>query len=164
MSTVSLIAAMDEAFGIGKDGQLLCHLPGDLQQFKAITLGKPVIMGRKTYESIGRLLPRRRNIILSRHAYEVPGAEVVSSLETALDTARDVDEIMIIGGSAVYAEAISFAQRLYLTRIEHVFASDVFFPTVDWNAWQLSQSTPHPADSDNQYAWRFERYERISFA
>jgi dihydrofolate reductase len=158
MAIISLIAALDAAGGLGREGQLLCHLPEDLQQFKALTLGKPIVMGRKTYQSIGRPLPKRLNIVLSHNPSPIAGVTVVSSLAHALQCVADVPEVMIIGGASVYAQALPLAQRLYLTRIQHQFTADVFFPEVDWSEWTLVTDTLH---ADSPYAWSFNYYERI---
>jgi dihydrofolate reductase len=158
---ISLIAAIDAAGGLGLNGQLLCHLPQDLQYFKARTLGKPVIMGRKTHESIGRALPQRLNIVLSHACKTLPGVEVVSSLEQAIQLVQDVPEVMIIGGASLYAQALPIAQRLYLTHIQHTFTADVFFPEVNWSEWQLVQEEVHAGDAHNPFAWSFNEYERV---
>ena len=160
MPLISLIAAVDAAGGLGMDGHLLCHLPADLQYFKAMTIGKPVIMGRKTYQSIGRALPRRLNIVLSRTRGAIAGVEVVASLAEALQLVTTAPEVMIIGGASLYAEALPSAQRLYLTRIQHIFTADVFFPSINWSEWRLVKQEPHAADEHNPYAWSFNEYER----
>ena len=160
LSIVSLIAAIDAAGGLGLDGQLLCHLPADLEHFKALTVGKPVVMGRKTFQSIGRALPYRSNIVLSHSPHAIDGVEVVSSLEQALEFAHHAPEIMIIGGAGVYQQALAFAQRLYITRIMHTFAADVFFPTVNWSEWRLVEEELHAIDKRNPFAWSFNYYER----
>ncbi len=162
MSIISLIAAVDAADGLGHAGQLLCHLPEELQQFKALTLGKPVVMGRKTHQSIGRLLPKRLNIVLSHAVNLNTDAVVVASLDDALELAASASEVMIIGGASLYAQALPLAQRLYLTRIEHTFTADVFFPGVNWSDWILMKSEPHPSNANNPYAWSFNYYERVS--
>ena len=162
MAIISLIAALDASGGLGREGQLLCHLPEDLKQFKALTLGKPIIMGRKTYQSIGRPLPKRLNIVLSHDPSPIAGVTVVPSLEQAVQCGADVPEIMIIGGASVYAQALPLAQRLYLTRIQHQFVADVFFPPVNWAEWALITETLHACNIENPYTWSFNYYERIS--
>ena len=128
---VSIICAMDEERGIGKDNKLLWHVPQDLKRFKELTLGHPVIMGRKTYESIGRPLPGRTNIIVTRDvSYQAAGCKIVHSIEEAIILAKtlDQDEIFIIGGAQIYAEAIGKADKLYLTIVKGKYNADAFFP------------------------------------
>lgn len=128
---ISIIVAIDKNRGIGKQGKLLCDIPEDLARFKRITIGHPVILGRKTFDSIGRCLPQRTNIIITRDKnYKVVGAIVVDSLEKALEEARkiDKDEVFIIGGGQIYNQAINLADKLYLTLINSVFEADTFFP------------------------------------
>jgi dihydrofolate reductase len=158
--SVSLIAAVDSNYGLGKNNQLLCHLPADLQHFKALTLGKPIIMGRKTFASIGKPLPRRRNIILSRTAQTIPGVEVVTSLLQALSLTESDSEVMIIGGADVYQQALPYASRVYLTAIEHHFEADVFFPKLDLKEWHCVSQSYRPADEKNAYGMWFYDYQR----
>jgi dihydrofolate reductase len=129
---ISLIVAMAHNRVIGKDNGMPWHLPADLKHFKAVTLGKPVIMGRKTFESIGKALPKRRNLVVSRNPdYQAPGCEVIHSLEAALALVKDVPEVCIIGGAQLFEEALPQADRLYLTFIDLHVEGDTFFP--DWN-------------------------------
>ena len=134
---VSLIAAMARNHVIGKDNQLPWKLPEDLKRFKAITLGHPIIMGRKTFDSLGRPLPGRENIVLSRRpGLVLPGATVFGSLAEAFERFAGTDnEVFVIGGAEIYAQALSRADRLYLTRIDADFPGDAFFPEVDWRAF-----------------------------
>lgn len=128
---VSIIAALDEKRAIGKNNTLLWRIPEDLKHFKTLTLHHPVIMGRKTYESIGHLLPERTNIIVTRNeGYSVPGAVVRHSLEMAIASAQKCDdkEIFIIGGATIYQEAIKIADKLYLTLVEGTYEADAYFP------------------------------------
>ncbi|MCB0404022.1 MAG: dihydrofolate reductase [Bdellovibrionales bacterium] len=130
--TLSLIVAMTEDRVIGKDNRLPWHLPEDLKRFRSITLGRPVIMGRRTFESIGRLLPGRKNIIVSRNPdYRVVGAHVAPSLEAAKELAGE-DEVFVIGGARLFQESLPLADKLYLTIIHAPFEGDTFFPDVDW--------------------------------
>ena len=122
---------MDEQRGIGKKQHLLCHLPADLAFFKQYTLGKPIIMGRKTYQSIGRPLPGRRSIVITTQALSIPGVEIVHTPEQALALCAQDSEIMVIGGSSIYAQFFPLAQRIYVTLIHYSFAADVFFPKFD---------------------------------
>ncbi|KTD19944.1 dihydrofolate reductase [Legionella londiniensis] len=161
MSIISLIAAVDKNFALGKDNQLLCHLPSDLRHFKLLTLGKPVIMGRKTFFSIGKPLPERHNIVISKTMHQIEGMSVVSSLSEALAVGGYASEIMIIGGEKVFAEALPLADRLYLTHIHHQFDADVFFPSFNIQHWQCVEKTYHSSDEQNQYAMTFCTYHRI---
>lgn len=129
--TISIIAALDENRAIGKDNKLLWHIPDDLRRFKRLTLHHPVIMGRKTYESIGRLLPERTNIIVTANPYyKVPGAIITQSIEAALNEAKKIDpkEIFIIGGAKIYQEAIIYADKLYVTLVKGIYDADAYFP------------------------------------
>jgi dihydrofolate reductase len=161
MPIISLIAALDEAGGIGHNNQLLCHLPADLQYFKSTTMGKPIIMGRKTFESIGKPLPGRENIILSRTLNKISGALVIDSLDKALVCLEDAPEIMIIGGEKIYNQAISIASRLYITRIHHHFNADAFFPTIRENEWRCLKSEFRQHDEKNKYDITFILYEHL---
>lgn len=141
---LSLIAALAANGVIGNGNALPWRLPEDLKRFKALTLGHPVIMGRKTFESIGRPLPRRRNIIISRNpAYRAADCEVAASLESALDICKSDNEVFIIGGAQIYAEALPLAERLYLTEIRCDFPGDVSFPEIDKNRWREAAREPH---------------------
>ena len=147
---VSLIAACAHDSVIGLNNRMPWHLPADLRHFKALTLGKPVIMGRKTWDSLGRPLPGRLNLVVSRHPdLQLDGAEVYSSLPAAIARADEwareqgVDELMLIGGGQLYAEALPLAQRIYLTRIDLKVAGDAWFP--QFSGWQLVDSQPQAA-------------------
>jgi dihydrofolate reductase len=133
---ISLIVAMGENRVIGVDNRMPWHLSADLKRFRQITLGKPIVMGRKTHESIGRPLPGRKNIVLtSDRSYGAPGCTVVHGLDEALREA-DAEEVMVIGGSSLYQEFLPQADRLYLTLIHREFPGDTFFPEFDWAAWR----------------------------
>ena len=160
MSKISLIVAVDEEGGMGFNNRLPWHLPADLAHFKKITLGKPVIMGRKTYESIGRPLPGRLNIVLSRNKLEMPGVTVVASLEEALLLTHDVPEVMVLGGAELFKLALQQASTIYLTQIYGVFKADVFFPEFDEAEWAIQDSELRPADAKNKYDMRFCCYNR----
>ncbi|HAT1597176.1 TPA: dihydrofolate reductase [Legionella pneumophila] len=162
MSLISLIAAVDETGGLGVNNQLLCYLPADLQHFKSITMGKPVIMGRKTYESIGKPLPGRLNIVISQMIQSIPGVIVVNSLRQAINETADAPEVMIIGGAKIYSQAILMANRLYITRIHHQFMADVFFPEINELEWDCRSKEFRQHDDKNQYDMTFCLYERIS--
>lgn len=160
MTIISLIAAVDENYGLGKDNRLLCHLPADLKNFKRLTIHKPLIMGRKTFESIGKALPERRNIVLSTQKFQRKGIEVVGSLNEAFALANSAPEVMIIGGASLYQQTLSIAFRIYLTRIHHVFPADSFFPPLDLTIWKCKESFLHPKDTNNKYDFGFYLYER----
>lgn len=160
MTIISIIAAVDEANGIGANNQLLTYLPADLKYFKSTTLGKPIIMGRKTYDSIGRPLPQRLNIVISKQLAPRPGITIVSSLENALAICNDAQEVMIIGGAQIYAAAIEYASRLYITKIHHQFNADTFFPIIDFDVWHCTKQLRQQRDEKNQYDMTFCVYER----
>lgn len=157
---ISLIAAVDENYGIGKNNQLLCHLPADLKYFKNMTMGKPIIMGRKTFESIGKPLPGRCNIVISRHGVKMDGLFNVNSLTSALAVPTESDEIMVIGGATIYQQAMPYASRIYLTKIHHQFEPDVYFPAFDKTGWNCIETTFRPKDEKNEYDLTFYIYER----
>jgi dihydrofolate reductase len=153
---ISIIAALDRNRVIGNNNMLPWHLPADLKHFKALTLHKPVIMGRKTFESIGRPLPQRRNIIISQQSHWfAPGCEVVSSLTAALRLTQDVEEVMIIGGAHIFAQALPIADRLYLTLIDHVFEGNIFFPRWEQTEWQEIERANHIAENQQDYSYAF---------
>lgn len=145
---LSLIVAMTEERVIGKDNKLPWHLPEDLKRFKKITMGHPIIMGRKTFESIGRPLPGRENIILSRDpAFRVEGVKTVTSFAQALEACK-TEEAFVIGGSAVFAEALPMAERIYLTLIHRHFEGDCYFPPIDLvNEFEIRQREDHKGDA-----------------
>jgi len=159
-AVISLIWAMDNNRLIGANNQMPWHLPADMAWFRQHTLGKPVLMGRKTFDSLGKPLPNRRNIILSRQTdLQVEGCEVVHDIEAALQMFEH-EELMVMGGAEIYALALPFAQQLYATNIEHSFEGDAWFPKIDMNQWQLAQHEQHQADEKNKYPYRFEIYKR----
>jgi len=157
---ISIIAAVAENGVIGDKNSLLWHIREDLQHFKALTTGHPVVMGRKTFESLGRPLPARRNIVVSRQQLAIAGCETVHSLDEALALFGPDEEIFIIGGAQIYAEALPLADRLHLTRIEHSYEGDTRFP--DWNPaeWRLAASESFPCGTDYPYPFAFETWER----
>ncbi|MFI4955125.1 MAG: dihydrofolate reductase [Gammaproteobacteria bacterium] len=160
MTTINIIAAVDEAGGLGLNNKLLCHLPADLQHFKATTLGKPILMGRTTFESIGRTLPGRLNVVLSRTIKDIDGAMVFNSLETALQQLDEIPELFIIGGAQLYAQTLSLANRIYLTRIHNRFEADTFFPVIDETLWYCQNREFRRQDAKNQYDMTFCIYDR----
>ena len=162
---ISLIVAMDRNRLIGRGNALPWHLPADLAHFKSITMGKPIVMGRKTYESIGRPLPGRHNIVISRNPdFSAPGCTVVASVDAALAAAGDVPEIMVIGGAQLYAELLPRAQRIYLTRVDAVFEGDAWFPALDARVWRECQHAEHAPDDRNPHAYAFLVLERVPAA
>lgn len=164
MAIISIIVAIDEKNAIGKDNQLLCHLPNDLKYFKSVTQGHTVIMGRNTYESLPNgALPNRRNIVLSRNKdLQLDRCEVSSSLEDAIALCDSETEVFIIGGATVYAKAIDLVDKLYITYIHHQFeGTDAFFPKVDKNKWIESSRIENDADEKNKYAHTFVVYNKI---
>ena len=161
MAIISLIAAMDVNRVIGQDGRIPWHLPDDMKWFREQTLGKPVIMGRKTFESIGRPLPGRTNIILTRSAdFHAEGVLVAHSLEQALDFASAEEEVMIIGGSTIYELALPRADRLYMTYVENAGEGDAWFPEFDIERWRVIDSEQHAADEKNHSNYRFVTYQK----
>lgn len=158
---VSIIAAMDRNRLIGNENQLPWHLPADLAHFKRVTMGKPIIMGRKTYESIGRPLPGRTNIVLTRSSdFNAEGVLTANTLGQALNHVSAEDEVMIIGGSAIYELTLPRADRLYLTYVEGSFEGDAWFPDFDLEQWHIVASEEHSADEKNSSAYRFVTYAR----
>lgn len=160
---ISMIAAMAHDRVIGKDNQMPWHLPADLAHFKRVTLGKPVLMGRKTFESIGRPLPGRRNLVISRNpGYQAEGIEVVGSVEAALAllAGSSVEELMVIGGGHLYAEMLPSADCLYLTQIDLAVDGDTRFPAFDDGQWQRVDCESHPADEKNPHPYSFETWQR----
>jgi dihydrofolate reductase len=159
---ISLIVAMDRNRLIGRGNALPWHLPADLAHFKSITMGKPIVMGRKTYESIGRPLPGRHNIVVSRNPdFSAPGCTVVASVDAALAAAGRVPEIMVIGGAQLYAEMLPRAQRIYLTRVEAAFEGDAWFPALDTAVWRECQRAEHAPDDRNPCPYVFLVLERV---
>lgn len=160
--TITLIAAVDERGGIGKNGKIPWRLPADMRHFKELTLGKPVIMGWKTFESIGKALPERKNIVLTEDAsFRGEEAIPVHSVEEALAAAAPAEEVMIIGGGATYQQFLPLAKRMYLTRIHSVFDADTFFPEFNADEWRETERVDHPADEKNPSAFTFLTLEKI---
>lgn len=156
---INLIVAVDEKNGIGKDNQLPWHLPADLLHFKKLTTGFPIIMGRKTFDSIGKVLPNRRNIVISRQSnLEIPDAEVTGSLQGALDLCNEEKDIYIIGGAQIFEKALPLADCIYLTVIQHDFDADTFFPPIDREIWEESSICIHKPDDKNNYSYSFIKY------
>ncbi|MEN9362217.1 MAG: hypothetical protein RL095_3752 [Verrucomicrobiota bacterium] len=164
MSRIILIAALGSDRGIGKDNSLPWRLPDDLKRFKEITLGKPVVMGRKTWESLGKFapLPGRRNIVLSRDpAYQAFGAEVFPSLDQALNALVMEAKIAIIGGAQIYTQALPLADALRLTFVDATPPADAFFPEVDLTEWRETSRQTHGIDAKHAHSFTFVDFERI---
>jgi dihydrofolate reductase len=160
---ISLVVAMGAGRVIGRGNQLPWHLPADLRHFRKLTTGKPIIMGRKTHESIGRPLPERTNIVVTRNAaYRAPGCLVVHSLEEALQAVAQHEEAMVIGGAQLYRQALPGADSLYITLIRHEFAGDTFFPELNAAEWREIGRTDCEADDKNPWPYSFIHLQRIT--
>lgn len=159
---ISLIWAMDNNRLIGNKNRLPWKLPADMKWFRQHTLGKAIVMGRKTYESFGaRPLPERTNIVITRDTdYHSDGAVIAHSIDEALQQAGDTDELMIIGGASFYEQMLPLADRLYITEVQGEFEGDAWFPPYDANEWHEIASEIHPADDKNTYACHFMIFER----
>ena len=160
---ISLIVAMAENRVIGIENRLPWHLPGDMKWFRRHTLGKPVVMGRKTYESIGKPLPERTNIIVSANpGFQAPGCVVVHGVEAALAAADGVDEVMIMGGASFYQQLLPRCQRLYLTLVHAVVEGDAWFPELDLAQWRALERIDCQADERNPFDYSFLVLERLT--
>ena len=158
---ISLIVAMANHRVIGKGNALPWHLPADLRHFKATTMGHPIIMGRKTHESIGRPLPGRTNIVVThKRDFRAEGCVVVHSLHEALQAAGEADEVFIMGGASLYEQALPLADRIYLTRIDADIDGDTYFPEIDWTEWQEIERQAFQPDAKNPHAYSFLIIER----
>ncbi|MDO9000678.1 MAG: dihydrofolate reductase [Bacteroidota bacterium] len=158
---IAAIVVTDLKNGIGKNNQLLCHLPADLKFFKATTMGCPIIMGRKTYESIGRLLPGRRNLIITRSSdYKVEGGEIFHSVEGALKYCTE-EKVFITGGAEIFNNSMHLVNEIYRTVINHSFEADTFFPEINEKEFKLVWEEPHKADEKNKCDYKFQKWERV---
>jgi dihydrofolate reductase len=159
---ISHIVAMDQNRVIGKDNRLPWHLPADLAYFKKVTMGHAIIMGRKTFESIGRPLPGRENVIVTRNqSFQAEGCTVIHSIEEVCQfAAKRNDEVFVIGGAELFRVTLPFAERLYVTKIEANFPGDTFYPAFDESEWQLVSYTKGKKDEKNPYDYAFIVYER----
>jgi dihydrofolate reductase len=163
VTRVSIVVATDEHGGIGLEGRLPWHLPNDLKRFKALTMGKPIVMGRRTFDSIGRALPGRTNIVVSRQAgLRIDGCIVVGSLEAALEAAGAADEACVIGGAEIYRLALPLAETLHLTRVHATVGADTFFPAIDAAEWEEIYREECPADERHAYPYSFVTLRRVS--
>jgi len=163
VALVSIVVATDDRGAIGRDGQLPWHLPNDLRRFKALTLGKPIVMGRRTWESIGRPLPGRQNIVITRQAgFPAAGATVVASLDDALAAAGSAAEVCVIGGADVYRLALPRAQVIHLTRVHATVEADTYFPTLESAQWEQVSRDDHGADERHAYPYSFVELRRVA--
>lgn len=159
---ISLIVAMAKNRVIGANGGIPWHLPAELKMFKAITMGHHMIMGRNTWESIGRLLPGRTTVIVTRQPdYKVPGAIVASSLDEAIAACDNDPEICVIGGAQLYAASLPVADRIYLTEVDADVSGDTFMPEFDLSEWRARTVTPHAADDKNPHRFTLTVYDRV---
>lgn len=157
---IAIIAAVAQNNAIGLNNQLIWHLPADLQFFKKTTLNKTIIMGRKTFDSIGKALPKRTNIVISSNGQlQAPGCVVVHTLQEAIAKA-DAEEVFIVGGANIYAQSMQMADKLYITHVHHQFEADTFFPEIDTQIWKVSSREDHFKDDKHAYDFSFVIYER----
>ena len=168
MIDLAVIVAVAENGVIGRNNALPWHLPEDLRYFKRVTMGKPIVMGRKTFESIGRPLPGRTNIVITRQPdYTADGVKVVSGLDEALALAEDValidgvGELMVIGGAEIYREAIARARRLYLTEVHASIEGDAYLPEIDWSLWREVSRESWPATEASPFSYSFVVFEHL---
>ncbi len=158
---ISIIVAIGKNRVIGINNSLPWNLPADLKHFRQITLGKPVIMGQKTFESLGRPLPDRINVILTLDEnFQAQGCVIARSIQEALDKMKDAKEVMIIGGASIYKQFLPLADRMYLTLIEEDFEGDAYFPEFDWNDWGEIERIENKPDKDNPYQYTFLTLKR----
>lgn len=156
-----LIAAVAENNALGKNNDLLWHLPNDFKRFKEVTSGHHIIMGRKTFESFPKPLPNRTHIIITRQKdFKYEGCIVVSDIEKALDACPKNEDIYIIGGGEIYSQSIHFANQLDITRVHHSFDADVYFPEIDTEIWELTSETFHPKDEKHLFDFTFQTFVR----
>jgi dihydrofolate reductase len=158
---ITIIAAIAENNALGKDNQLLWHLPDDFKRFKNITTGHYIIMGRKTFESFPKPLPNRTHVIISRQKnYSQLNCIVVTSLQKAIEACPKNEEVFIIGGGEIYNQSIAIADKLDITRVNHSFEADTFFPEIDLTKWELVFEEFHPKDEKHKFDFTFETYTR----
>lgn len=154
--TVSIVVAIAENNAIGKNNELLWHLPTDLKHFKQLTSGHTIVMGRKTFDSIGKPLPNRRNIVITRsNTLEIPGAEVVHTIEQALALCTAEKEVFIVGGAEIYKQAMDKTDKIYLTTVHARYEGDAYFPEIDQKKWEEVDNEPHQPDEKNKLAYTF---------
>lgn len=158
---IAIIVAVAENGVIGSDNRLLWHISEDLKHFKAVTTGHPVVMGRKTFESLGRPLPGRRNVVITRQQIPIEGCEVVHSLQEALALFQPEDKVFIIGGAQIYEQALPLCDTFFLTRVFHSYEGDTHFPEWNEQEWNLIDSESFTSGKDFPYPFSFEHYERL---
>jgi len=159
---IAIVAGISTNGVIGSNGALPWRLPADLRRFKAITMGKAIVMGRKTHESIGRVLPGRKNIIISRERdFQAQGCMVINDPDAIHDQCADLDQIMIIGGARLYAATLAWAGKLYITEVHAEIAGDVYFPDFDRTQWREVERRDFKADDKNEYDYSFVDMERL---
>lgn len=157
---ISAVVVIDENSGIGKNNQLLVHFPADLKRFKNITSGHSIIMGRKTFESMGRALPNRRNIVITRQSdLSLEGAEITSSLQDALLRCGNEEEVFVIGGAEIFKQALPLINKIYLTRIHKSFEADTFFPEIT-SEWEEIEKQDFPPDEKTPFSYSFLTYQK----
>lgn len=158
---ISAVVVVDQNSGIGKNNQLLVHFPADLKRFKNITTGHSIIMGRKTFDSMGKALPNRRNIVITRQAdLDLPGAEITNSLDEALALCENEEEVFVIGGAEIFKQALPKLDRIYLTRINKSFDADTFFPKISCDEWEETQKEDFAPDEKTPFAYSFITYKK----
>jgi len=159
---ISLIVAAAENNAIGKNNEMLWYLPNDFKYFKKTTSEHSIVMGRKTFDSIGKALPNRRNIVITRNQhFQADEVDVVNSLDEVLLYCRDEREVFIIGGAEIYKQALNMAHKIYFTRVHTTLAADAFFPDLSPEEWKLVSQEHHEPDEKHAYAYSFEIYERM---
>ena len=158
---ITIVVAIASNYAIGKNNQLLWHLPKDLRHFKDTTAGGTVIMGRKTFDSVGKPLPKRRNIVITRQHIEIEGCEVVASIEEAIALCKTEDEVFIVGGAEIYRQAMRLVNRIYLTIVHHSFDADTFFPEIDYKDWKETAREDHETDEKHAFSYSFITLERV---
>ncbi|QNL49120.1 dihydrofolate reductase [Olivibacter sp. SDN3] len=163
---ISIIVAAARNNAIGKNNQLLWHMPADLKFFRKTTSGHTVVMGRKTFESVGQALPKRRNIVITRQEnYQAENIEIAGSLEEALELCEEDDEVFIVGGAQIYEKALATADKIYLTRINQEFDNaDTYFPEIDDEEWLLENVEHHESDDKNPFDYSFFEYSKVKNA
>ncbi len=157
---ISLIAALDKNRLIGSDNSMPWHLPADFKHFKSVTMGKPIIMGRKTFESIGRPLPGRLNVVISRSGFSADGVTSVSSIDAALSAVKNADEVMIVGGANIYEQMMDKADRMYLTHVDANCEGDAWFPEFNLADWKIVSEKMISADEKNNFNFSIITYQR----
>lgn len=158
---LSAVVVVDQNWGIGKNNQLLVHFPADLKRFKNITTGHSIIMGRKTFESMGRALPNRRNIVITRQTdLTLPGAEITHSLESALALCKTESEVFVIGGAEIFNQALPLLSKIYLTKIHRSFEADTFFPKITSDDWVEIEREEFEPDAKTPFSYSFLTYQK----